>query len=554
MTTEIIIENTQTRLSVEQGTSILELAQQNRDLCTYPILGALVNNEVSSLDYRIYNPKSIRFFDITDRQGLRMYTRSLIFMLYKSLKDIYPQASLRMEHSMLSGYFCHINGIDEVDHSEVALQVHDRMEALQKMDLPFQQHNMLLTDAIPLVEHAPSTHQLLENLDQLYITMQSLDGTYHKFAHKLVPSTGCLTLWDFCPFKDGYIIRVPNYRSPETLIPFKDTPKLFAIFQEHHRWAELLQMPNIHDLNEMVRSKQSTKIIQVAEALHEKKYAAIADAIHQREEVKMVLLAGPSSSGKTTSCRRLSVQLTVLGYEVHQLSLDDYFLPREKTPRQPNGEYDFECIEALDIPLLNEHLQRLFNGETVEMPTFDFIKGQPVYKGNTLCMKNSNGKKPILVVEGIHALNPKLTEQIDDSLKFKVYVSDLTQIAIDDHNIIHTSDNRLIRRIVRDNNFRGYSALDTLSRWEIVREGEEKHIFPFQEEADAIFNSALLYELSVLKPHVEPLLKKVPENRVEYAEAHRLLNIIEMIEPIDPHHIPPTSILREFLGGSSFEY
>lgn len=556
-TIEIIIENNNQRVDIKQGTSLAELAKKYSTLCQYPILGALVNNEISPLDYRIYNPKCIRFIDITDRQGLRMYNRSVIFMLYKALHDVFPQAKLRVEHSTLCGTFCYVEGLEEsgITPIEIARQVRDRMSELQQADLPFEHKTMLLKEALELLDHAPATKQLLGDLSQLYITMQSLDGITHKLATKLVPSTGCLTVWDFRPYADGFLIQSPDFNHPGMLSLYQETPKLFSIFREHYRWAKLLQVPNIAKLNETIRAKQENHLIHVAEALHEKKYAAIADEIYQRrDEVKMVLLAGPSSSGKTTSCRRLAVQLSVLGFDVHQISLDDYFLARDLTPRLPNGDYDFECLEALDIPLLNDHMQRLFNGEEVKMPTYNFITGKPEYRGNTLCLQPRNGKQPILIAEGIHALNPKLTAQIDDKLKFKVYVSALTQISIDDQNIIHTSDNRLIRRIVRDNNFRGYSALDTLKRWESVRHGEEQHIFPFQEEADAMFNSALLYELALLKPYAEPLLKRVPENCPEYAEARRLLDFLEMIEPIDPKHIPPTSILREFLGGSSFEY
>ena len=497
------------------------------------------------------------------QRGQRIYGNSLIFLLYKALHDIDPQASLRMEHSTLCGYFLHV----ETGHAPVSspdgrrahgpslhVELRDRMRALVEADLPFVEHTMPLSEAIPLVAHAPSTHQLLQDLSQEEITLHSLDGLYHKFGTPLLPSTGCLQVWDLFPFEDGLMLQMPDPHHPDQLLPYRVSPKIFSIFQEHHRWAQLLEVPDIHALNHEIRSGRGNHLLQVAEALHEKKYAAIADQIYQHPEVKMVLLAGPSSSGKTTSCRRLGVQLSVLGYEVHQMSLDDYFLAREFTPKDENGELDFECLEALDIPLLNDHLTRLFRGEEVELPTFDFVQGRPFFRGNRLCLQPRSGKQPILIVEGIHALNPKLTEQIDNALKFKVYVSALTQIAVDDHNIIHTSDNRLIRRIVRDNNYRGNDALSTLARWESVRHGEEQHIFPFQEQADAIFNSALLYELSILRPLVEPLLRAVPDDRPEKAEAQRLLNVIELIDPLPSTAIPPTSILREFLGGSSFEY
>lgn len=555
-TVEIVIENTGRRLVVPQGTSLADLARENQNLCQYPILGALVNNELTQLDYHIYNPKCVRFLDISNKLGYRMYVNSLTFMLYKAVKDCYPAARLYIEHSMLNGFYCTIKGADD-DQLATARTVRSRMIELQKADIPIEHRNMLLSDALGLIENEniKDTYNLLKGLSQLYIQMELIDGTPHKLTYRLVPSTGCLTVWDLRTYEDGYLLLCPDPDQPEKPSLYQETPKLFNIFQEHHRWAQLLQVPTVDDLNRIVRNHGENHLIHVAEALHEKKYAQIADEVFQRrDEVKMVLLAGPSSSGKTTSCRRLAVQLSVLGFDVRQLSLDDYFLPRAQTPRGPDGDYDFECIEALDIPLLNDHLARLFAGETVDMPTYDFIKGEPVYGGKRLNLRESGSKQPLLLVEGIHALNPRLTEQIPDNLKFKVYVSALTQISIDRQNIIHSSDNRLIRRIVRDYNFRGYSAYDTLSRWDSVRQGEKRHIFPFQENADAMFNSALLYELGILKPYVEPLLKKVPENRQEHAEAERLLNFMQLIEPIDPKYIPPTSVLREFLGGSSFEY
>ena len=371
-------------------------------------------------------------------------------------------------------------------------------------------------------------------------------------ASKLVPSTGCLKYWDFHMYADeGYILQMPDPHHIDRPPLLPDTPKLFNVFKTHHLWVDRLHLSTITDLNRIVRDNHQNQLIHISEALHEKKYAEIADMIFQRrDQVRMVLVAGPSSSGKTTSCRRLSVQLTVMGFDVKQLSLDDYFVCRARTPKLPNGDYDFESIDALDIPLLNDHLQRMFNGEKVEIPTFDFLKGDPHYDGKSIQL----GPNSILVVEGIHALNPKLTAQIPDELKFKVYVSTLTQIAIDDVNSIRSSENRMLRRIVRDNNFRGWDAYNTLHRWAEVRRGEELNIFPYQEQADIMFNSALLYELGVLKLYAAPQLNKIPENCPEYAEAQRLLNFIELIEPIEPTFIPPTSIMREFLGGSSFTY
>lgn len=556
-TIEIIIENTGERRQVEQGMPLEELAKQVDHHCKYPVLCALVNNKITMLSYRLFTPKSVRFVDITHRQGYRIYITSLCFLLYKAVRDCYPKAVLTIDHSMVNGFFCKIEpyekGYELPSQLEVVRTVRDRMVELQHQNLPFLTRSMLVSDAIKLVadEPIPATKQLLEGLTQLYIEMHFLGGTPHKWATRLVPSTGVLTQWELRSFSEGYLLQCPDPQMPEKLDIYQETPKLFNIFQEHHNWAKLLQVPTIVDLNNEVRNHRENHLIQVSEALHEKKYAHIADMINQRrDKVRMVLLAGPSSSGKTTSCRRLAVQLSVLGFDVKQLSLDDYFLPRERTPRQPNGDYDFETIDALDIPLLNEQLQQMFEGREVKIPTYDFIKGEPYFSGKTIQMT----KESILVVEGIHALNPKLTADIDDELKFKIYVSALTQIAIDRQNIIRTSDNRLIRRIVRDNNFRGYSAYNTLKRWPSVRRGEEKHIFPYQENADIMFNSALLYELGILRPFAEPLLKMVPQCAEEYAEAIRLISFLELIEPIQTKYIPPTSILREFLGDSSFEY
>ncbi len=554
---EVIIQNTGERRLIEQGTLLSDLVKEVNHQCKYTVLCALVNNKITMLSYRVFKPKSIRFIDITHRQGYRVYNTSLCFLLYKAVRDCYPKVVLNIEHWMVNGFFCKIESLEEgytpPSQLDFVRTVSSRMVELQKQDLPFVTKSMLVSDAIELIkdEPIPATRRLLDGLTQLYIEINFLGGTPHKWATRLVPSTGVLRQWDLRSFANGFLLQCPDPQMPERLEIYQDAQKLFNIFQEHHNWAELLRVTTVFDLNNVVRKNKENLLIQVSEALHEKKYASIADMIDQRrDKVRMVLLAGPSSSGKTTSCRRLAVQLAVLGFDVKQLSLDDYFLPREQTPRQPNGDYDFEDLEALDIQLLNKQLQQLFDGEEVKIPTYDFKKGEPYFSGKTLKLN----KGSILLVEGIHALNPKLTADIDDELKFKVYVSALTQIALDKQNIIRSNDNRLIRRIVRDNNFRAYSAHDTLKRWPSVRAGEHKHIFPYQENADVMFNSALLYELGILRPFAEPLLKMVPQSAEEYAESTRLLSILEMIEPIQTKFIPPTSILREFLGDSSFEY
>ena len=559
---EIVLANTGERMQIEPGTPVAQLAADYVKAKTVadgkaprPILGALVNNKVEPLQYRIYNPKTIQLLDITSRQGFRMYRNALTMMLYTAVHDSYPKAALHIDHSLQNGFYCRIeSAVDDFQlppNDEVCRTVRERMIALQEQDIPFVAKTMLRTDAVELVRprHMERTLYILEHLKQLYIEMNFLGDTVHKINGKLAPSTGCLTTWDFRQYGDGYMLQCADPEHPDTLSLYTDTPKLFAIFREHYQWTELLHTSTVGDYNRIVYNGGGQNLILLAEALHEKKYAEIAEQVRQ-SGARMVLLAGPSSSGKTTSCRRLSVQLSVLGYDVNQLSLDDYFMSRERTPKLPNGEYDFESVDALDIPLLNEHLNALFSGEEVQIPTFDFIKGSPFYSGKTLKL----GPRSILVVEGIHALNPKLTAEIDEGLKFKVYVSALTQLSIDDQNIIHGTDNRLVRRIVRDNNFRGWNAYETIRRWPEVVRGERRHIFPYQENANVMFNSALLYELGVLKRYAEPLLKQVPEDCEEYSIARQLLGFSELLLPIDDKFIPYNSIMREFLGGSTFEY
>ena len=555
---EIVITNTGKRISIAPGTSVADLAKEYLQQKTVedgkaplPILGSLVNNKVQPLQYRIYTPKTIQLLDITSRQGFRMYRNSLHFMLYKAVKDCYPKAELHIDHSLQNGYYCRIEGENLPGKMEVCSTVRDRMIAMQEADLPFTSRTMLINDAIELVrnENMPKTLYVLEHLRQLYVEMDFLGDTVHKINGKLAPSTSCIQCWDFRQFEDGYMLQCADPEHPDKLSLYSETPKLFAIFREHHQWVDLMHMSTVADYNRIVYNGGGQQLILLAEALHEKKYAEIADQVRQ-SGARMVLLAGPSSSGKTTSCRRLSIQLSVLGYDVCQLSLDDYFVCRARTPKLPNGEFDFESIDALDIPLLNDHLLALLRGEEVKIPTFDFIKGDPYYSGKTLKL----GPRSILVVEGIHALNPKLTAQIDDAMKFRVYVSALTQLTIDDQNIIHGTDNRLVRRIVRDNNFRGWNAYETIRRWPDVVRGERKHIFPYQENANVMFNSALLYELGVLKRYAEPLLKQVPEDCNEYSIARQLLDFSELLLPIDDKFIPYNSIMREFLGGSTFNY
>ena len=552
-TVEVIIKNTEETISIPCGTKLLEIAKNYQHIAHYPIIGAFVNNEIADLNYCIYTPLTRQFFDLSDKNaGYRTYIHSLAFMLYKAVRDIYPQAQLDIINSLTNGYYCTITGVDD-NQIDIAANVRKRMIELVEEDLPFTSTLTPMSKALEIISATGNkeTENLMSSLGQLYTSIQHIGDTPHKINCQLVPSTSYLKLWDFRIFSEGYLLQFPNFYNPSLLSLYKETPRMFKIFKEHHDWRKLLHVSFVNDLNKAVREGKANHVIHVAEALHEKKFATIADAIYQRKDkVRIVLIAGPSSSGKTTSCRRLGVQLSVLGYDVHQLSLDDYFIDREKTPRQPNGDYDFEAFEALNIDLLNEHLVRMAKGEEVQTPTYNFIQGKSEFLGKTMKLT----KDSILIMEGIHALNPKLTEQVPDEYKFKVAISPFTQISIDNQNLIHTSDNRLIRRIVRDFNFRGYSAYATLKRWDSVRDGERNHIFPYQENADIFFNSALLYELGVLKVYAEPLLERVPQDTPEYAEAKRLSKFLALFEPINEKNIPPTSIMREFLGNSSFEY
>ena len=559
---EIVLANTGERMKVEPGTPLSAVAEAytkeviaKEGKMQWPVLGGLVNNQVETLQYRIYAPKTVKLLTIRSQQGFRMYRNALCFMLYTAVHDCYPKAVLSIDHSMQNGFYCRIESAVEdfelPDRLEVCRTVREHMIELQEQDIPFTTETLLMDDAIELVRprHMPKTLYILEHLRQLYIEMNFLGKTAHKINGKLAPSTGCISTWDLRTYEDGYLLLCADPEHPDKISMFQETPKLFAIFREHHQWVDLMHTSTVGDYNRIVQEGGGQQLILLAEALHEKKYGEIADQV-RHSGARMVLLAGPSSSGKTTSCRRLSVQLRVLGYDVQQLSLDDYFMERARTPKLPNGEYDFESVDALDIPLLNEQLNNLFKGEEVKVPTFDFLKGEPFYSGKTLKL----GPRSVLVVEGIHALNPKLTADIEEGLKYKVFVSALTQLSLDGQNIIHGTDNRLVRRIVRDNNFRGWNAYETLRRWPEVVRGERKHIFPYQENANVMFNSALLYELGVLKRYAEPLLKQVPENCEEYSIARQLLSFSELLLPIDDKFIPYNSIMREFLGGSVFDY
>lgn len=553
--TKITCLNNNTTNKFKQGTSLTQIAQELDVKTEYRILGARVNNKLTELSYCIYNPKFVEFIDITNIDGHRMYQRSLSFVLMKATRDIFPNAQLKIEHSISKGFYCELVKDTETTADDV-LKIAERMRELIKADLPFKRKQIPTEEAIKKFRenNLPEKARLFDSRPTLFTSVYKLDNQIDYFYGFLVPSTGYLEVFDLIPYYDGMLLRFPISNNPNELGEVCDQKKMYDIFQEFKDWSEILGVSTIGSINEAVQQDKAGELIKVTEALSEKKVSRIADEICKRKDVKMVLIAGPSSSGKTTFSKRLEIQLKVHGINSLPVSIDNFFVNREDTPLDENGEYDYESLYALDLKTFNETMNSLISRKPTLIPGFDFHSGQRVSKSEEPITLKEN---TVLIVEGIHGLNPKLSENIDDKYKYKVYVSALTQLGIDWHNRIPTSDNRLIRRMVRDFQYRGYTPQETLKRWESVRRGEEKNIFPYQEEADVMFNSALLYELSVLKKYAEPLLKTVPETAYEYSEAKRLLKFLSYfinINQDDEDEIPPTSILREFLSGSSFHY
>lgn len=550
---EIICENINERKKLKPGMSLLEISRQIKHNLKYPVLGAMVNNELKELDYEVYSPKTIRFLDITHPAGMRMYQRSLFFVLQKAVKDLLPGSRVRIEHSVSRGFYCEIDGCNEPLELPFIFQIGDRMREIIAENLPFRRDKVLTKDVATLFRSLGDYEKadLFETRSTLYTSVYYLNDNADYFFGCLVPSTGYLEKFDLVKYYQGMLLMVPKRKNPEELEDIVLQNKMFEIFQEYHEWVDILGVGNVAAINKQVMEGNASELIKVSEALHERKVVQIADQIFSRKDkVRIVLISGPSSSGKTTFSKRLAIQLKVAGLRPYTISLDNYFVNRELTPLDENGGYDFESIHALDIDYFNNDLVNLLQGEEVQLPKFSFESGKRFFDGTKLKIE-SNG---IIIIEGIHALNPDLTPLIEPEKKFKVYISALTSLSIDGTNRIPTTDNRLIRRIIRDFRYRGYSALDTISRWDSVRRGEEHNIFPFQEEADVMFNSALVYEFGILKTFAEPVIRGVPMNVPEYAEAVRLIKFLSYFVAIPYDEIPPTSILREFLGGSTFSY
>ncbi|MDR1757509.1 MAG: nucleoside kinase [Bacteroidales bacterium] len=548
----IYLQNIETKREYPYGTSLREIAEQENVPTEYSILGALVSNKVRDMSYRIHKPVTIRFFDITSEYGMGMYSRSAYFMLYKAVRDLMPGANLKIMHSISGGKYCELENCQEPLNEKIVSRLEERMRTLTAADLPFEREELLTGEAMQIFEQ----HQLYEKIDlfqdrgKIFTSVYRLQDAVNYYYGFLVPSTNYVNVYKLELYENGILLKLPSRYNPLQVGITRKSPKLFSVYQSYKKWVSDIGVPYIRDINRKIENGEIEEFIQISEAFHEKQIANLADEIHRKTTIKMVLMSGPSSSGKTTTCRRLSVQLGVLGYRPVQISVDNFFVEREDTPKDEHGNYNFETIDAIDLQLFNITLNHLIQGEEVELPTFNFTTGKKEWHGKKIRME----PRSILVIEGIHCLNPRLTAQVDDAVKYKIFISALIPVSIDSQNPIPTTDNRLIRRMIRDYQFRGYSALDTIRRWASVRSGEAKYIFPYQEQADAMFNTSLICELGVLKQQAIPLLRDIPETAPEYAEARRLLKFLAFFKTIPEQSVPSGSILREFVGGSLFRY
>ena len=560
---QIRCKNINVTKSFPEGTSLLDVYQEFQDEISlpYPVVSAKVNNVSQGLKFRLFQNRDVEFLDAREGSGHRVYVRSLSFLLYKATQDVFPGSKLFIEHSLCRGYYCNFkkgvrNQESQVSDEDVA-QIKARMQEIIDLDMPFRRTEATTEEAIRVFTERgfQDKVKLLETSGQVYSDYYTLGDTVDYYYGPLVPSAGYLKVWDLERYEDGLLLRVPDWNNPSQVAEKVSQPKTFGMFAEKTRWDIIMRLSNAGDVNKAIMRGHASELIQVSEALQEKKIVKIAEEIDRRfhqekDPVRIVLITGPSSSGKTTFCKRLSVQLLACGLRPVSFSTDDYFVNRVDTPKLPNGDYDFDNIETVEYTLLEDHLQRLMQGERVEIPEYNFVTGKREYNGKKLKLAGDT----VLIIEGIHALNPLLTKKLPDSLKYKIYISALTSISLDDHNWIPVRDNRLLRRIIRDYNKGAYTAQQTISQWKNVCQAEDQWIFPYQETADVMFNSALNIEFAVLRTHAEIILASVPKNCPEYSEAHRLLKFIHFFLPVSDKEIPPTSIMREFVGGSSFKY
>ena len=557
---QIRCKNTGVTKSVQEGTSLLDVYQEFADeiRLPYPVVSAKVNNVSQGLKFRLYQNRDVEFLDAREGSGHRVYVRSLCFVLYKATQDVFPGSKLFIEHSLCRGYYCNFKKrTPEPLTDEDVRRIGQRMQEIIALDMPFRRTEATNEETVRVFTERGFADKvkLLETSGQIYSHYYTLGDTVDYYYGPLVPSAGYLTVWALERYEQGLLLRIPDWNDPSRLAEKVDQPKTFGMFAEKTRWDIIMRLSNAGDVNKAIQRGYASELIQVSEALQEKKIVQIAEDIYARCEKSngrnpIVLITGPSSSGKTTFCKRLSIQLLACGLRPLSFSTDDYFVNRVDTPKLPNGDYDFDNIETVEYSLLEDHLLRLIKGERVEIPEYNFVTGQREWNGKRLKLASDT----VLIIEGIHALNPLLTQKIDDTMKYKIYISALTSISLDDHNWIPVSDNRLLRRIIRDYNKGAFTARQTIAQWKNVCEAEDRWIFPFQETADAMFNSALNIEFAVLRTHAEIILTSVPKNCPEYAEAHRLLKFIRFFLPVSDKEIPPTSIMREFVGGSSFKY
>ncbi len=549
---QVYCKNTQETKRFPEGTSLLQMLSEFDCHRPYPIVSAKVNNVSQGLKFKVYQNKDIEFIDVRESSGMRVYSRSLCFLLYKAASDVFPGSKLYMEHPISHGYFCHLRKADDTEISAQDLVVlEQRMKELVEKDMPFHRYDVQTERAIKEFRKAgyEDKVKLLETSGEAYTDYYTLGETSDYYYGKLVPSTGYLKVWGLMPYHDGLLLQLPSREDPSKVAEFVDQPRTYEIFKEALRWNIIMGLGTVGDVNEAFLHGRASELIQIAEALQEKKIVKIAEEIDRRhrseQPLKVVLITGPSSSGKTTFCKRLSIQLKACGLKPMSMSTDDYFVNRTDTPKFPDGSYDFDNFDTVDHALMESHIMRLIGGEEVEVPEYNFVTGLREYNGKKLKL----GEDCLLLIEGIHALNPHLTSEIPESAKFKIFINTLTGANLDNHNWIPTCDNRLLRRIVRDYNKGAFTARESISNWQNVLDAEEKWIYPFQETADVMFNSAYLIEFAVMKNHAEPILRTVPQNCAEYAEAHRLLKFIHYFTPVPDKEIPATSLLREFIGG-----
>ncbi len=553
-TIRVYCENTASHIEVEMGTSLRSLLNNLDITNSYPMLAAYVNNRLKELNYRVYTPISIRFIDITHFEGHRVYQRTVTFLLQRAMRELFPQHPFHIRHSLGSGVYCEAVGKQSFSYAECQ-QLEEAVRGIAAEDISIQRKKEPSADIIAKFEQAgyPDKATLLRSRPRLYSNVYYMGQTIGYFFGPLAPSSGYVDRFSICPYSEGFVVTMPDRSDPAKIGRVPNAEKMGGLFHQFHEWMDVVGVPTVGELNSRILQGDTSELIKIAEAVHGRQFSNIADKIyeaHRDRDVKVVLISGPSSSGKTTSAKRIGIQLRVLGLHPVLISLDDYFVNREDTPKDENGDYDYEALEALDLARLNDDLSRLIDGQSVEIPRYDFITGTRQWHEHPLQLT----ERSVLIMEGIHGLNPRLTPAIPDDKKFKIYLSCFTSVAMDNITRIHTTDNRLLRRITRDYRTRGNNAYDTIARWQSVRRGEDKHIFPYQENADVMVNTSLFYELGVIRPIVEPILREIPDTVPEFGEADRLLHFLDNFVPIKPDEIPLDSVLREFVGGSTFTY